>query len=308
MEYRRLGRSGLVVSALGLGCNNFGRVLDREASAEVITAAFDAGITLFDTADIYDESEVFLGAALRGHRDEVVLATKFGMRLPDEPAWEARGSRRYIRRAVERSLRRLATDHIDLYQLHEPDPQTPVSETLSALAELMAEGKVRYVGCSNLAAWQVADAAWTAREQGVAGFISAQNQYSLLERGVEDELIPACERFGLGILPYYPLANGLLTGKARRGQTPPPGSRLAGRRSDWLTDDRFDTVEELERLAQSWAVPLLSVAVGGLSAQPAVASVIAGATSAAQVTANAGAIEWRPSHEQLTAIDAATRR
>jgi aryl-alcohol dehydrogenase-like predicted oxidoreductase len=305
MSYRRLGSSGLVVSTVGLGCNNFGRRLGLDDTRAVVDAALDAGVTFFDTADVYGDSELLLGEVLEGRRDEVVLATKFGAAVLDAPQWEARGSRRYVRRAVERSLRRLRTDYIDLLQLHAPDPQTPIGETLAALTELVREGKVRYLGCSNFAGWQVADAAWTARELGVEGFVSAQNHYSLLERSVEAELVPACTHFGLGVLPYFPLANGLLTGKVRRGDAPPPGSRLAEQRfSPWLTDERFDAVERLEKLASDWGVSLLEIAVGGLASRPAVASVIAGATRPEQVRANAAAGSWQPTAEQRKALDA----
>jgi aryl-alcohol dehydrogenase-like predicted oxidoreductase len=306
MTYRRLGESGLVVSTVGLGCNNFGLRIGLDETRAVVNAALDAGITLLDTADVYGDSEQLLGEVLAGRRDEVVLATKFGARILDAREWEAPGSRRYIRRAVERSLRRLRTDHLDLYQMHRPDPMTPVAETLSALDELVTEGKVRYLGCSNFAAWQLADAAWTARELGAQAFVSAQNHYSLLVREVERELVPACERFGVGILPYYPLANGMLTGKVRRGEQPPAGSRLAGERySSWLTDERFDVVERLAKLADAWGATLLDVAIGGLAARPAVGSVIAGATRPEQVRANAAAGAWQPTDEQRVALDAA---
>ena len=305
MSYRRLGSSGLVVSTVGLGCNNFGRRLGLDDTRAVVDAALDAGITFFDTADVYGDSELLLGEVLEGRRDDVVIATKFGAAVLDAPQWEGRGSRRYIRRAVERSLRRLRTDYIDLLQMHAPDAQTPIGETLAALTELVREGKVRYLGCSNFAAWQVADAAWTARELGVEGFVSAQNHYSLLERSVEAELVPACKRFGLGVLPYFPLANGLLTGKVRRGDKPPAGSRLAEDRfSAWLTDERFDAVERLEKLASDWGVSLLEIAIGGLASRPAVASVIAGATKPEQVRANAAAGAWQPTKEQRKALDA----
>jgi aryl-alcohol dehydrogenase-like predicted oxidoreductase len=307
MRFKRLGSSGLAVSVVGLGCNNFGRRIDLEATRAVVHAALDEGITLFDTADIYGESEDFLGEVLGKERDNLVLATKFGMSMGGAlgPDWDARGSRRYIRRAIESSLRRLKTDWIDLYQMHAPDPNTPIEETLAALQELVDEGKVRYVGCSNFAGWQVADAAWTARDTRRTPFVSAQNHYSLIERGVERELVPACERFGLGILPFYPLANGLLTGKVRRGEPVPADSRLASRQ-DFITDERLDKVEKLSAYAEEQGVSLLEVAIGGLAAQPAVASVIAGATKPEQVRANAAAGRWRPSREQVRAINELT--
>ncbi len=302
---RRLGTSGLVVSVVGLGCNNFGRRIGLDQTREVVRAALDAGVTLFDTADIYGDSEDFLGQVLGPQRSDIVLATKFGLPMGGAlgPDWDARGSRRYIRKAVESSLRRLNTDWIDLYQFHTPDPATPIEETLAALHELVLEGKVRYVGCSNFAGWQVADADWIARSADLTRFISAQNHYSLIERGVEAELTPACERFGLGILPFFPLANGLLTGKYRRGEAAPEGTRLASREG-WLTDQRFDRVEALQRYADERGLSMLEVAIGGLAAQPAVASVIAGATKPEQVVANVAAGGWEPSADDLDALNA----
>ncbi len=304
MRYRRLGDSGLVVSVVGLGCNNFGRRIDLDATRAVVDAAQDCGVTLLDTSDSYGASEEFLGEALTGRRDEFVVATKFGMDLHGVLGDDhgARASRRYIRRAVERSLRRLRTDWIDLYQLHRPDPLTPIEETLSALTDLVREGLVRYVGSSNLAGWQVADADWTARTNGFERFISAQNEYSLLVRDVEDELVPACERFGVGLLPYFPLANGLLTGKYRRDVPAPEGTRLHGR-PDYITDERLDAVEALTGFASERGIGLLDVAVGGLAARPAVSSVIAGATGPEQVRANAAAGAWQPDADDLEQLD-----
>jgi aryl-alcohol dehydrogenase-like predicted oxidoreductase len=312
MEFRRLGHSGLVVSVVGLGTNNLGMKLDADGSREVVQAALDAGITLFDTADSYGASEERLGELLAGHRNDVVLATKFGSdvrrRGGDNGAdWGARGSRRYVRRAVESSLRRLRTDWIDLYQLHQPDPATPIEETLSVLDDLVHEGKVRYLGSSNFSGWQVADAQWTARTRGLARFISAQNEYSWLKRDVEDDLVPALEEYGVGLLPFFPLASGLLTGKYRRGVAPPQGSRIqAWGRESVLTDDTFDVIEGLEAFAHARGVTLLDVAIGGLAAQPTVASVIAGATSAAQVQANVAAGSWQPDLADLAELDALT--
>jgi aryl-alcohol dehydrogenase-like predicted oxidoreductase len=305
MRVRRLGKSGLSVSVVGLGCNNFGRRIGLEETRAVVRAALDAGVTLFDTSDTYGESEDFLGEVLGRERADIVLATKFGMSMGGKlgPDWDARGSRRYIRKAVESSLRRLQTDWIDLYQFHQPDPATPIEETLAALHELVVEGKVRYVGCSNFAGWQVADADWVARSGSLTPFISAQNHYSLLERGVEAELVPACERFGLGVLPFFPLANGLLTGKYRRGEAAPEGTRLVERAS-WLTDERFDQVDALKGYAAERGVSLLDVAIGGLAAKPAVASVIAGATKPEQVVANVAAGAWAPTAEDLVALNA----
>ena len=306
-QTRRLGNSGLTVSAVGLGCNNFGMRLGPDESRTVVETALEQGITLFDTSDSYGDSEEILGAILEGRRDDIVLATKFGSHLKGAlgPDRGARGSRRYIRRAVERSLRRLRTDHIDLYQLHRPDPLTPIEETLAALTELVDEGKVRYLGSSNFAAWQVADADWTARSRGLQRFISAQNEYSLLERDVEAELVPACEHFGIGLLPYFPLASGLLSGKYRRGEDVPENTRLrAWNMTGVLTDARFDVLEKLQAFADERSVSMLDVAIGGLAAQPAVGSVIAGATSAEQVRANVAAARWVPAEDDLTALDA----
>lgn len=307
MRTRRLGSSGLTVSVVGLGTNQLGGRLDLEQGRSVVDAALECGITFIDTADTYRESEVHLGELLRGRRDDVVLATKFGMRIGDQRNgvdWESRGSRRYIRRAVESSLRRLQTDWIDLYQLHEPDPVTPIEETLSALTDLIREGKVRYIGHSNMAGWQAADAEWTARTGGFERFVSAQNEYSLLERDVEDDLVPALETYGVGLIPYFPLARGILTGRYRRGEALPEGSRLAlqngGHR---LTDQVFDTVEALTRFAHERGVTLVQVAIGALAAQPAVASVICGATAAEQVVANAAADDWEPTVEDLAALE-----
>ncbi len=304
MEQRGLGRSGCVVSAVGLGCNNFGRRLDAQRSAEVVHAALDAGVTLFDTADVYSESEVYLGQALKGRRDEVVIATKFGLPLAaaSGPTWGARGGRRYVRAAVERSLRRLGTDRIDLYQLHAPDPMTPIDETLDALSDLVREGKVLYVGSSQFAAWQVVDAHWEARANGHVHFVSAQNRYNLLEREAERELLPACRHLGIGLLPFFPLANGLLTGKYRRGEAPPSGSRLE-ERPEARDEGRLVRVEALEAFAATRGVTLLDVAFGGLLAHAEVASVIAGATSPAQVSANAAAGRWRPGPEEVAELD-----
>src|SRR3954463_15339239 len=311
MSYRRLGTSGLVVSVVGVGCNNFGRKLDVEGTREVVDAAIDAGITLFDTADIYGtphgSSEECLGAALKGRRDEVVLATKFGMDMEglNGNDFNARGSRRYIVRAVEASLRRLETDYIDLYQLHQPDESTPIDETLAALDDLVRSGKVRYLGNSNFAGWQIADADWTARAGNLTPFISAQNRYSLLQRQVEAEVVPACEQFGLGLLPFFPLDSGLLSGKYRRGETPPDGTRLSlGRYQRFLDAADWDAIEALTAFGAERGHSLLEVPIAGLAARPAVTSVIAGATSAEQVQANAAAASWQLDAGDLAALDA----
>ena len=303
MTYRQLGHSGLTVSTVGIGCNNFGARMADEDVAPVVHAAIDAGITLFDTADVYGHrggSETLLGRALQGRRDQVVLATKFGSDMggSNGPDWGVRGSRRYIRLAVENSLRRLGTDWIDLYQMHTPDPRTPVEETLAALSELVAEGKVRYVGSSNFAGWQVVDADWTAHTGNLEGFVSAQNEYSWLSRGIEAELVPALQHTGQSLLPYFPLASGLLTGKYRRGQDAPAGTRLAGRPEHLAAAD-FDRIEAIGRFADERGVTMLQVAIGGLAAMPTVGSVIAGATSVEQVQDNVEAGLWVPSEEDL---------
>jgi len=311
MRYRALGNSGLVVSVVGLGCNNFGGRLDLARTRGVVDAAIDAGITLLDTSDTYGgggTSEEFIGEALAGRRDQVVLATKFGHQNADMgygPAAGAKGGRGYIRRAVEASLRRLKTDHIDLYQIHTPDPVTPIEETLAALGELGAVGKVRYLGTSNFAGWRIAEAAAVADRLGTPPFVSAQNHWSLLERAAEAEVVPAARHFGLGVLPYFPLANGLLTGKVRRGKPAARGTRLAGR-EEYVTEAKLDIVESLAAWAQEHGVSLLTVAIGCLAEQPGCGSVIAGATSAEQVKANAEAADWVPSAAQRAEVDAIT--
>jgi len=310
MYYRTLGDSGLLVSVVGLGCNNFGGRLDVERTRAVVDAAIEEGITLLDTAETYGgdgRSELALGEVLAGRRDKVVLATKFGHQGADMgygPAAGAKGGRGYIKIAVENSLRRLRTDYIDLYQLHTPDPITPIDETLAALDDLVTEGKVRYLGHSNLAGWQIADAAHTALAEGRTPFISAQNHWSLLERDAEREVVPAALHFGVGVLPFFPLANGLLTGKVRRGQSVPAGTRLAEpRRAGYVTDAKLDTVEALIAWGEEQDASILQIAIGGLAAQPGCSSVIAGATSPDQVRANVAAGQWQPTDEQLAAID-----
>ena len=272
----------------------------------MVNAAIDAGVTLFDTADVYGNrgrSEILLGRALGSRRSEIVLATKFGADMggANGPDWGARGSRRYVRIAVEASLRRLGTDWIDLYQLHSPDPNTPIEETLAALTELVTEGKVRYIGSSNLTGWQVVDADWSARTAGYEAFISAQNEYSWLNRGAEAELIPAIEHTGQSLLPYFPLARGLLTGKYRRGEAAPAGTRLAGQ-PDPLERADFDTVEALTAFARERDLDLLAVAIGGLASMPTVGSVIAGATSVEQVRTNVAAGRWEPTADDLAEL------
>ncbi len=301
---RRLGTDGPDVSVVGLGTNNFGMRMDLEGTRAVVDAALDAGVTLIDTADIYGNkggSESLLGEVLEGRRDRVVVATKFGGDMGDGE--EARGSRAYIRKAIDASLGRLRTDYVDVYQYHTPDRITPFEETFGALDELVREGKVRYVGHSNLDASEVEDVDAFARERGWARPVSAQNRYSLLHRGPEDDLLPTCDRLGIGVLPYFPLASGLLTGKFRRGQPVPEGTRLSGR-DEVFTDDAFDALESLEAYGNERGITLLHVAVGGLLGQPAVASVIAGATKPEQVRSNVAAAEWEPTADDLAALNA----
>jgi len=313
MEYRRLGNSGLKVSAVGLGCNNFGMRIDAEQTRAVVHRALDEGITLFDTADIYGNrggSEELLGKALGARRREVVVATKFGMAMGDGPYLHG-ASYRYIMAAADASLKRLGTDYIDLYQIHVADPETPQYETLEALNDLVRAGKVRYIGNSNFSAWQTVDALWISRSRGFASYVSAQNQYNLLDRRIERELIPACREFGVGILPYFPLASGFLTGKYKRGAEPPKGTRLSlvqRLAQQALTDENFATLERLEQFARSREHTILELAVGWLASQPQVASVISGATSPDQVAQNVKAGNWKLSPEELAVVDKLTHR
>lgn len=311
MEQRRLGRSGLLVSAIGLGCNNFGGMIagmDAARAASVIHAALDAGITLFDTSDSYgveSGSEKVLGEVLGPRRKHIVLATKFASPLNRAVSTRVNGSRGYILGAAEDSLRRLRTDWIDLYQYHFPDPLTPREETLRALEDLVRQGKVRYIGCSNLPAWQLVDADWIARTRGWSPFLSTQAEYNLLAREAEKTLLPALEELGMSLLPYFPLANGLLTGKYRKGAPQPGGTRMelpifrAG-----LTEERLERVERLVAFAEARGRTLLELAFAWLLQRPCVASVIAGATSAEQVRANAATPGWRLTPEDLAEIDA----
>src|SRR4051812_33659553 len=280
MKTRLLGQGGPDVSVVGLGTNNFGARCEYEQSLAVINEAIEQGITLFDTADIYSQgaSEDHIGRALEGRRDAVFIATKFGKEMDENPS-ERRGSREYIRWAVEGSLRRLRTDTIDVYQMHEPDPNTPLEETLGALDELVQEGKVRYIGSSNYSAEQIEQADTLSRDRGWSRFVSAQNHYSLVERDIEDDVLPKCDELGIGQLPDFPLASGLLTGKYTRGQDATEG-RLAGRE---ISEERWDRAEAVQRYADERGVPLLHVAIGGLLAMPSIASVIAGATKPEQV-------------------------
>jgi aryl-alcohol dehydrogenase-like predicted oxidoreductase len=291
---------GPEVSVVGLGCNNFGMRVDLDGTRAVVDAALDAGVTLLDTADTYGDtnSERFLGEVLQGRRERVVLATKFGGRMEGRGG----GSRDHIRNAIEASLQRLRTDYVDLYQYHVPDGVTPFEETFGALDELVREGKVRYIGHSNLKPAQVEEVDALAGEHGWARPVSAQNQYSLLRREAEEELLPVCERLGLGVLPYFPLASGLLTGKYRRDQPHPEATRLAGR-DEVFTDEMWDRLEALDEFARQRGLTMLEVAIGGLLAQPAVTSVIAGATKPEQVRSNAAAGDWQASPEDLAALN-----
>jgi len=304
MKTRRIG--SLTVSTVGLGCNNFGMTIDERRSADVVHAALDASINFFDTADIYGStrSEEFLGKALAGRRNQAVIATKFGMRVDASRQGGARPD--YIRQSVEGSLKRLGTDRIDLYQLHTPDANVPIAETLAALQGLVKAGKVREIGCSNFSAEQL-QAANAAVKAGAARFISVQNQYSLLHREPEASVLPACEQLGLAFLPYFPLANGLLTGKYSKGVPPPSGTRMA---MSWaaagLTDRNFAAVDALRGIAQRHGRTLLDLAVSWLLRQPPVASVIAGATSPDQIRANANAADWTISKDDLAQIDRET--
>lgn len=301
MEKRRIG--SLEVSVVGLGCNNFGWRLDAEATANVVHAALDAGVNFFDTADIYGgtKSEEYLGRALRGRREQVVVATKFGMKV-DEQRHGAKPA--YARQAAEDSLRRLGTDYIDLYQLHQPDPETPIADTLAALDELVKAGKVREIGCSNFSAQQVREAE-TAVRDGAARFVSVQNEYSLFHREPEREVLAECDRRGLAFLPYFPLANGLLTGKYRAGRPVPQGTRISGteRFGKLLNERNLQVVEALARFAESGGRALLQLAFSWLLAQPVVASVIAGATSAQQIRSNAASAGWKLTPADLAEVD-----
>lgn len=310
---RRVGASGLLVSAVGLGCNNFGREGAKTESLEgtraVLDAAIASGVTFLDTADMYGRdpglSETLMGEALRGRRDRVVLATKFGHfgRDMGYPVSGSKASRAYIRRAVEASLTRLQTDWIDLYQLHTPDPATPIKETLDALGDLVREGKVRYIGHSNLAGWQIAEAHYVAAERAGVPFVSAQNHYSLLARAAERDVLPAVERFGLGFLPYFPLHNGLLTGKFRRDHAP-ADTRIMRQREHVWRDAPWDALEAYQAFCDERGITMLQATFGWLLARPALASVIAGATTPEQVEANAAAATaWQPTADDIAAID-----
>lgn len=304
MEYRQLGRSGLQVSAIGLGTNNFGRRMDKRATEVVINHALDVGINMIDTANSYSAGlcEEFIGHALKGKRQKAIIATKVSSRMADGPN-NAGNSRQHITAEVENSLRRLGTDYIDLYQIHWPDPNTPIEETLRTLDDLVHQGKVRYVGCSNFAAWQLCEAAWTSKTKGLPYFVSAQPKYNILDRDIESELIPFCAGYGVGILPYYPLANGFLTGKYRRGEEAPQGTRLAESDRGMLTEENFDMLEALEGFASKRDHTVLELAFAWLLSNPTVSSVIAGATKVEQVIGNARTVEWHLTPEDMKELN-----
>jgi aryl-alcohol dehydrogenase-like predicted oxidoreductase len=310
VETRALGRSGLQVSVVGLGCMNFGMMNDQAQATAIVHRAIDLGVNFFDTADVYGNrgtSEEYLGKALGARRADFIIASKFAGPMSTSQPWMQGGSRRWIMRAVEGSLRRLNTDYIDLYQMHRADPAVPVEETLRALDDLVRQGKVRYVGCSNYAAWQVADAAWTARLHHLSPFISAQNRYSVLSRDLERELAPACQAHGLGVIPYFPLESGLLSGKYRPGQAFPADSRLH-KWGQWAADafasaERMDKVARLLALCGQHGHGLLDLAMGWLASRPFVSSIIAGVTSVQQLEQNVAAAAWRGSPEVLAEID-----
>jgi len=313
VELRNLGPSGLKVSLVGLGCNNFGGRIDLEASRKVVHKALDLGITLLDTADTYGErggSETALGQILGDRRKQIVLASKCGMPMDDAGVLKG-ASRRYIMSSIEGSLRRLKTDWLDLYQVHQPDRETPIEETLRALDDLVHQGKVRYIGCSNFPGWQVVEALWTARHHGLNAFVSCQDEYSLVVRGIDRELMPVIEAYGMGLLPFFPLASGLLTGKYQRNAPMPQGTRLANtkRLADrFMTDVNWQIAERLEDFSQKRGHTLLELAFSWLAARPGVASVIAGATKPEQLEQNTKAIGWTLTAEEMAEIDTLTAR
>ena len=313
MEYRNLGSSGLRVSLVGLGCNNFGMRLDLEQTRAVVDRAFDLGITLFDTADMYGGrggSETQLGKILGHRRKDIVLASKFGMAMSDDGT-KIGASRRYIMSAVEDSLRRLKTDWIDLYQLHQPDPLTPLDETMQALDDLVTQGKIRYIGCSNLPSWQVVESQWISKSMGLNRFVSCQDEYNILNRNVEAELIPAMQKYGCGLLPYFPLASGLLTGKYTRTEMP-EGARLTDMPTFanrvYLTDENFDIVDNLNKFAHKTGHSILELAFGWMASRPTTASIIAGATKPEQIDANVAAVNWVLSQSEIDEVNKISAR
>ena len=308
MEYRNLGSSGLRVSLVGLGCNNFGMRLDLEQTRAVVDRAFDLGITLFDTADMYGGrggSETQLGKILGHRRKDIVLASKFGMAMSDDGT-KIGASRRYIMSAVEDSLRRLKTDWIDLYQLHQPDPLTPLDETIQALDDLVTQGKIRYIGCSNLPSWQVVESQYISKSMGLNRFVSCQDEYNILNRNVEAELIPAMQKYGCGLLPYFPLASGLLTGKYKRTKMP-EGARLTDMPTFanriYLTDENFDIVDNLHKFANKTGHSILELAFGWMASRHTTASIIAGATKPEQIDANVAAVNWKLSQSEIDEVN-----
>ena len=313
MEYRNLGSSGLRVSLVGLGCNNFGMRLELEQTRAVVDRAFDRGITFFDTADMYGRrggSETQLGKILGHRRKDIVLASKFGMAMSDDGT-KIGASRRYIMSAVEDSLRRLKTDWIDLYQLHQPDPLTPLDETMQALDDLVTQGKIRYIGCSNLPSWQVVESQWLSKSMGLNRFVSCQDEYNILNRDVESELIPAMQKYGCGLLPYFPLASGLLTGKYKRTEMP-EGARLTVMPTFanriYLTDENFDIVDRLKKFANKTGHSILELAFSWMASRPTTASIIAGATKPEQIDANVAAINWVLSQSEIDEVDKISAR
>ena len=313
MEYRNLGSSGLRVSLIGLGCNNFGMRLDLEQTRAVVDRAFDLGITLFDTADMYGGrggSETQLGKILGHRRKDIVLASKFGMAMSDDGT-KIGASRRYIMSAVEDSLRRLKTDWIDLYQLHQPDPLTPLDETMQALDDLVTQGKIRYIGCSNLPSWQVVESQWISKSIGINRFVSCQDEYNILNRNIEAELIPAMQKYGCGLLPYFPLASGLLTGKYKRTEMP-EGARLTDMPTFanriYLTDENFDIVDNLNKFAHKTGHSILELAFGWMASRPTIASIIAGATKPEQIDANVAAVNWVLSQSEIDEVNKISAR
>ena len=304
MEYRQLGKSGLQVSAVGLGTNNFGRRVDADGTAAVVNKALDMGINMLDTSNSYGDglSEEYIGRTLKGKRHQALIATKVSSTVGDGPN-QGGNSRQHIVAEVENSLRRLDTDYIDLYQIHWIDPNTPIEETLRALDDLVRQGKVRYIGCSNFKAWQVCEAIWTSRSLGISPFVSVQPRYNIMDREIDAELVPFCEEYGVGILPYYPLANGFLTGKYRPGQPAPAGTRLAVGDRDMLSEAKFEVLQSLEGFAEKRGHTVLELAFAWLLAKASVSSVIAGATRPEQVTSNAEAAGWRLTDADLAELD-----
>jgi aryl-alcohol dehydrogenase-like predicted oxidoreductase len=312
VEYRNLGKSGLQVSVVGLGCNNFGMRIDAEQTKAVVDKAIELGINFFDTADVYGnrgQSEEFLGQALKGRRREAIIATKFRSPMGEGPLWSG-GSRGYIMDAVDDSLRRLGTDHIDLYQIHFPDPSVPAEETMRALDDVVRAGKVRYIGCSNYSGWQLVEAQWVAKTEHLTPFISAQNQYNLLDRRIERDLGQVVEKYGVGVLPYFPLASGFLTGKYRPGQAAPEGTRLAAmgpRAEQMLSERNFAVLEKLEGFLEDKDHSMVELAVAWLLGHSWVSSVIAGATKPEQVEENVKGGEWVLSGEEMAEVDQLSR-